>query len=114
MTPQPQPHIPRATMRALWAAAELEADDRHQEADRARIDAFRYMKFELQEPADYARYLDADLAEMLMAAWPNEGCFMVREQHAPELRRMGLVEARGRHLTGYGYAVRKALLAGLA
>lgn len=82
----------------------------------ARADAARLMRSQPADPAVEARYLPLHLVEALVGAWKHQTYgWMVAEQHAPELRSMGMVGfGRGREgqgVTAFGWAVRTALMA---
>jgi hypothetical protein len=81
----------------------------------ARIDAARHMLADLPDPRQYAHHLPLHLVEALTAARKNKTYgWMVGEDHAAELRSLGLVGfGRGREgqgVTAFGWAVRRALL----
>ena len=95
---EPLPYVPRA-----------EHDDaapRHL----AYHDAMRSIRMEIPEPEEYAKQLPLAVVNALLGASMRNGAWCVSEVRTAMLRPYSLVEARGPHLSAFGFAVRKVLL----
>lgn len=81
--------------------------------ERAWRDAVRDMaKFDhwtIPHPTAFASYMRGDLVAALLNSTQGPEGWMVGPKHRDELFSMGLVGARSRYLTAYGYAVKRAL-----
>ena len=94
------------TFGTSMGAIEREAD--YRAAMRAKRDAQRSVIADLPDPKEYAFYLSADLAAMLLSATLRESWY-VTETVAKKLRPLGLCDYASTGLTGFGMAVRRAL-----
>jgi hypothetical protein len=90
----------------------LARDEEARAIRRAVRDAQRSAIADLPDPAEYARYLTGEEASALLGAWiAGAGCWRVAGEHAPMLRRLGLVEVGGCFLGAFGMAVLRELKA---
>lgn len=86
--------------------------------DRVHEDALRAIARDLPDPEHMARVIeqaDPFVANCLADAYPSKlpgncGQYRVRDEAAPLLRSLGIVEAGGVHLGSFGFEVREALL----
>jgi hypothetical protein len=72
-------------------------------------DTMKVIATGIPDPAIYARHLPLDIAAILLGASGTGAACRVHHGRVHELRRMGLVEFGGTHLTAFGFMVRKAL-----
>lgn len=95
---EPLPYIPRAE------------DDAAALRRLAYCDALRSIRMEIPDPEEYAQSLPLNVVNALMGSYLHHDCWRVYEEHLEMLRPYSLIEARGPHLSAFGFAVRKVLL----
>lgn len=97
----------------IKAASAAAAPNRPQTAAaRARRDAMLAMLADLPEPEEYARYLPDRAVCALLGATRTADGWRIQDRSAARLcRNNGLVDMRDLHLTAFGIAVRRVLVA---
>jgi len=80
------------------------------EFERAKRDALSAIARDIPDPKVFARYLTADIADMLVSASFRHSSYYVYSPDSYKLRRMGLMECRGNCLTAFGIRVRRELV----